>query len=38
VAELYGKTIRQRAAALIGIANPAFREELTRQAQALHYL
>ena len=38
VAGLYGKTIRQRAAALINIAHPAFHEELTRQAQALHYL
>jgi 4-hydroxybutyrate CoA-transferase len=38
VAELYGKTIRQRSQALIGIAHPAFREELTRQAQELHYL
>lgn len=38
VAELYGKTIRQRAQALIKIAHPAFREELTRQARELHYL
>jgi len=38
VAELYGKTIRQRAQSLIGIAHPEFREELTRQAKELHYL
>jgi len=38
VAELYGKTIRQRAAALINIAHPAFREDLARQAKELHYL
>jgi len=38
VADLYAKTIRQRAAQLIGIAHPEFREELKRQAQELHYL
>jgi len=38
VAELYGKTIRQRAQALISIAQPELREELTRQAKELHYL
>lgn len=38
VAELYGKTIRQRAQSLIGIAHPQFRAELTRTAQELHYL
>jgi acetyl-CoA hydrolase len=38
VAELYGKTIRQRAQALINIAHPDFREELTRQAREFHYL
>jgi 4-hydroxybutyrate CoA-transferase len=38
VAELYGKTIRQRAQALINIAHPEFREELTRQAKELYYL
>lgn len=38
VAELYGKTIRQRAQSLIGIAHPEFREELTKQAKELHYL
>ena len=38
VAELYGKTIRQRAQALINVAHPQFREEMTRQAKDLHYL
>ena len=38
IADLYGKTIRQRAQALINIAHPQFREELTNQAQTLHYL
>jgi acetyl-CoA hydrolase len=32
VADLYGKTIRQRAQALIEIAHPSFREELERYA------
>jgi len=34
---LYGKSIRQRAEALIGIAPPDFRDELSRQAGELHY-
>jgi len=38
VAELYGKTIRQRAQALIRTAHPKFQEELTRAAKNLHYL
>jgi len=38
VAELYGKTIQQRAKELINIAHPEFREQLTRDAQELHYL
>jgi acetyl-CoA hydrolase len=38
VAELYGKTIRQRAQALIHVAHPDFRDELTKQAKELHYL
>ena len=38
VAALYGKTIRQRAQSLIGVAHPDFREELTRSAKELHYL
>jgi acetyl-CoA hydrolase len=38
VAELYGKTIRQRARALIDIAHPDFREELDKQARELRYV
>ncbi len=38
VADLYGKSIRQRAQALINIAHPDFREDLKRQARELHYL
>ncbi len=37
VADLYGKTIRQRAQVLINVAHPDFREDLTRQAKDLHY-
>jgi 4-hydroxybutyrate CoA-transferase len=38
VADLYGKTIRQRAQALINIAAPHFRDELTRAAKELNYI
>ncbi len=38
IAELYGKTIRQRVQALINVADPQFREELTRQAKAQNYI
>ena len=38
VAELYGKTIRQRAQALINIAHPQFRDELLACARELNYL
>ncbi len=38
VAELYGKSIRQRARALINIAAPEFREELEKEAKKLNYL
>lgn len=38
IADLYGKTIRQRAQALINIAHPRFREELTHQAKELNYI
>jgi 4-hydroxybutyrate CoA-transferase len=38
VADLYGKTIRQRAQALIQIAHPQFHDDLTKQAKELHYL
>ncbi len=35
VAEMRGRTLRQRAEALIGIADPRFRDELTREAKAM---
>ena len=38
VAELYGKSIRERARELILIAHPDFRDELTAQARKTHYL
>ncbi len=38
VAYLHGKTLRQRAEALIGIADPAFRDELTSFAYQARYL
>ena len=38
VADLYGKSIRQRATQLIGVSHPDFRAELEKQAKALHYL
>ncbi|MGB2964893.1 MAG: acetyl-CoA hydrolase/transferase C-terminal domain-containing protein [Anaerolineales bacterium] len=38
VADLYGKTIRERAQALINVAHPQFREELTKEAKSLHYI
>lgn len=38
VADLYGKTIRQRASQLINISHPDFRETLKKQAQELHYI
>jgi acetyl-CoA hydrolase len=38
VAELYGKSIRQRTLALINIAHPQFREELTKKAKELNYI
>lgn len=38
IADLYGRTIRQRAQALINVAHPQFREELTKQAKELHYI
>ena len=36
VAQLRGKSAKQRAKELIGIAHPAFREELTAQARLIH--
>ncbi len=38
VAELDGKSIRERAQELIAIAHPDFRDELTAQARRTHYL
>lgn len=38
VAELYGKTLGQRAQALIAVSHPAFRDELTAAAKKLNYL
>jgi acyl-CoA hydrolase len=38
VADLRGRTIRQRAQALIDVSHPAFRDELTVAARELHYL
>jgi acetyl-CoA hydrolase len=38
IAALHGKTVRQRAQALINIAHPKFREELSCEARKLGYL
>jgi 4-hydroxybutyrate CoA-transferase len=38
VADLYGKTIRQRAQALINIAHPDFRDQLKHEATELKYM
>lgn len=38
VADLYGKTIRQRANALINIAHPDFRSHLKKRASELNYI
>ncbi len=38
VAQLHGKTIRERARALINIAHPDFREELEQFARESHYI
>jgi acetyl-CoA hydrolase len=38
VADLYGKSIRQRAIQLINIAAPQFREELKKQADELNWI
>ena len=38
VAQLRGKSAKQRAQELIGIAHPNFRAELTEQARRLHLL
>lgn len=36
--DLYGKSIRQRAEALISIAHPDFRDQLTWEARQIHYI
>jgi acyl-CoA hydrolase len=38
VAELHGRTIAERARALIGIAHPDFRAELEAAARKSHYI
>jgi 4-hydroxybutyrate CoA-transferase len=38
VADLYGKSIRQRALSLINISNPDFRSDLEKQARELNYI
>jgi hypothetical protein len=38
IADLYGKTIRQRVNALLGIAHPDFRADLRKQAHELGYI
>jgi acyl-CoA hydrolase len=38
VAEMRGRTISERARALVAIAHPRFRDELTEQGRALGYL
>ena len=38
VADLYARTIRERARALIGIADPEFRDELEQAARQLKYI
>ena len=38
VADLYGKSIRQRAQSLISVAHPDFRDELKCKASELHYI
>ena len=38
VAELFGRSLRERAEALIAIAHPDFRDDLSREARRLHLL
>jgi acyl-CoA hydrolase len=38
VAQLWGKSVRERALELIGIAHPDFREDLMAQARTTHWL
>jgi acyl-CoA hydrolase len=37
VAEMWGRSVRERAAALIGIAHPAFRDDLRAEAHRLYH-
>ncbi|HEY5673425.1 MAG TPA: acetyl-CoA hydrolase/transferase C-terminal domain-containing protein [Malonomonas sp.] len=37
-AALYGKTVRQRTQALINVAHPRFRQEITEKAKELNYI
>lgn len=38
IADLYGKTVRQRAQRLINIAHPEYRDQLTKEAKELNYI
>ena len=38
IADLYGKSIRQRANALINVAHPSFKDDLIAQAKELNYI
>ena len=38
IADLYGKSIRQRATALINVSHPKYRDELSAQARELNYI
>jgi 4-hydroxybutyrate CoA-transferase len=38
IAELRGKTLKQRAAALIEVTHPDFREELKKEAKRIYHL
>ena len=38
VAELFGRSIRERVAALIAIAHPDFRDDLAREARRLYHV
>jgi acetyl-CoA hydrolase len=38
VAELHGRTVAERALALIAVAHPDFRDDLLAEARKTHYL